>query len=818
MTKSSKNTLAVIALAACMTICTSVALTGIANTAYADAGSSISTASVDTSETVIAEGLTITDGTSATANVGNIAGQYYVYVTIQENVGDNYDPYELYVTVGGQTVTLAFNYNVGRYEGVIRVTDGAVLEVSTNSKNTLVVNVALGDLYLGATNGYTIDGVEFSAESPLTVNLEDAEESSYILTVNLDGGNRNGGKISVNISGVPDDLVDNGEGVYTLEVSLSPDTATLTISTTSTETLHASVNLLKIVHYDRLPSTVTLTRWETATYEYSVGTSGYYSIDVWSDTDETADVYVTMKTEADAWEGTEVVGENYPLYMNADTTYYFDLVLAESENEQTTVSIEVSDWNKPTVELNSVYYVPVAGANTASSSVEFVELTLNAAAGEYNLSLVNVPYVYYMSGVTVTATVDGTEYYLSSLNNYAVEVTTASDNAKVSFRTSEETGTVLGVNFATPEVKNYITLDEKTDVEVAADSTVAYYIESVETGYYNIVLEGLSADALLNVYTSESDVAVVPYGELSGGFQVRWGGDFAILFTNDGSTDLDFNVTVSKAIGQYAVELAKEQTITLEADAVTTYYIEGLAQGNYEITLSDPNVSVWVDGAEVQLTNGKGSFVLTGDQDSSGIVSVSFKSAAASSLTVTVMPLDLLELGVAVNLKADAWYYGTNAYYIHLTKGTYSVALYLPDNLYGTVTVNNEYINYNVFTVEEDSYVAIRIIAYSFTDAELDFKAVVNPVGTMEKYEDESVALSAGNFSKTYAIELEADTYGIILSDYAGTGEVQVTANGETVIEYGSDAGTITVSENTTVYLTFTYNGTATIDFVAFIY
>lgn len=823
MTRSSKKALAAIALAACMTTCASVALTRLANTAHADTSHVASVETTKASEKVIAEGLTITAGTSASANVGNIAaGQYFAYVTIQEFIGDNYDPYDLFVTIGGETLSLTYNYMIGKYEAVVKVTPNATLEVSTNSVNTFVVDVAIGNLYLGTNNNYTISGVEIPALSSLTVDVEDAEASDYVITVDLGTAVLGeGAELTVITSDMAEkQLEPNDYGVYTAEIPLTEATTDLTIYSTSSTALTASINLFKVTHYDALPSSATLTMWEAVTYTYTVDESGYYSIDVWSATDETVEVGVTLKTEADTWEGLTVMSDTYPLYMETGATYYFELVLTNAAAEKATVNTKVSDWSNPDLVINEVSYLPVVSAMVPSTSAEHVESTLHADAGTYNLTLLEVPFGYYMMGVTVTATVDGEKYELTTENGYSAVVTTKSDNAKVSFTTSDLASTVLGVSFSIPEVRNYIKLGTPADIEAPAEATVAYYIENMEVGNYYIVLDGVPANADLTVYTSVSDAVVVPNGEAMGGFQVRWeGGDFAVLFTNNGSADISFKATVYKAEGEYTIGLAETQKLTIGANTRTTYYMYGLAVGNYEITVSG-NVSVWVDGVAVAINAGKGAFKLDGTQDDNGIITVSIKnnSAAAATIDVTVMPLDLMELGVAVKLKADVWYFGTTAYYIHLMPGTYSVALYAPEDLYGSMTVNNEYVDNGVFTVDKESYVAIRITAYSFTDKELDFKALVNTVETAVYNEDldMEIELSENNFSKSYEIKLSAGTYILTLSD--AEDYIQVSIDGNVIISYGGDYAEFTITEETTIILTFTYNGTATITIGAYIF
>ena len=769
MTKSNKKALAAIALTACMTTCASVALTRLANTAYAETAHTASVQTTQASETVIAEGLNITNGMSATATVGNMSGQYFAYVTIMSYTGEDPNPYNIFVTVGGKTVTLVYNYMIDKYEGVVKVTSGATLEVSTNSLNTFVVDVALGSLYLGTNNNYTINGVEIAAKSEVTVDVENAEASNYVITVDIGAAELSEGEslsVTINGMGYATDLEPNG-GMYSAEITLSEDTTYLTIYSSSEQALNMNINLFKVAHYDKLPSSAELTMWETVTYEYTVEKDGYYSIAFSSD-DAMAEVSTILKTEADAWEGLNVTGEDFPLYMAKGTTYYVDLVLVNASNEEATVNIAVAEWKNPKLMLNEIYYLPVVAGTTPATSAEYVESTLVAEKGTYNLALMNVPFMYYMANVTVTATIDGAKYKLSPENNYSIKVTTLADSVKVSLTTSDETSTVVGVSFAIPEVRNTMNLEEKTAIKVPAYETVAYYIEGITEGYYYIVLDGVPAGALLNVYTSESDVIVVPYGETRGGFQVRWGGDFAIIFSNNGDKELSFNATVYNEENEYILGLAKEQAISLNANTRTTYYMEGLAQGNYKITLSNANVSVWVNGEEVKLENGEGTFNLPSGQDYD-IVTVSFKSASAVTFNVTVMPLDILELGVAKNLTADPWYYGT-AYYILLNPGTYSVVLDLPEGLYGDVNANNESATNGLFTVTEKSYVAIKITLYSFVDEELDFRVLVNTYGnnTMTLGKEESVSLSNSNFGQVYKMSgLASGEYILTLSSDA---------------------------------------------------
>ena len=805
MTKKKMRKLAAFALSVCMASGVGAAMAINVHTHFA-------AASADTAKYAVTEAETYSAKVSQTSPAiitltGVTAGQYSISAKITEVDGepiadDNWEFYDLVATVGGESLYLNYDFGNRTFNGVIRVESNDTLTLTTTTASTLTLSVTVDNLSIGANNDYTLSNVKLIAGSSQMITLDNVAASDYKVIVDLGTEDLIGdGVLYAQINdGTRIQLIKDSKyftNTYVGTVTVGDMSKTLTITSTNAVDLNATIMLNQVMTYAELPSSVDLEMWVAKTYKYTAAKTGYYSLNT-SSTDSKAEVSITFKTDAEAFEGLNVTENNFPLYMEANETYYFEFVLMNSSNDASaTINTAVVNWDKPTIETNVAYPVPVTAAGR-----DRVTMDLVAEEGEYNLSLIEVPYNWYWNNITVTAYVGGEEIALNADNSYTAKIF-LDGNTTISLTTNAEDSTVLTLSIATPEVMNYIKLGVATEVTVPAATmeygelvpgNIIYYIENAQAGYYGITLSANN-----NISIDANWLPAVFKGNTTGGFRVTDSGDIVIEFYNYNMEATSFTATVTKLDGNYDMALGTNEVSINKG--TTVYYLEGLAVGNYELSVANlpAGATISIDGVAVTLNGGKANITISEDQDNRGLVTVMFMSDAAAKLTVTVTPENVMKFNEAITITTDGDYYNT-ASYIYLEAGTYAIQLSTPDGMYASVTANGEdAITYGgkmgVFTVAQSGNVALRFTVNNYSGVNA-FKAIVtNVAGAMTLGKEESISLTASEFGKVYTMS------GLAYGEY----NVTVSANVKVYVN-GS------LLEGDSFYL---YDNTCTIAFVS---
>lgn len=840
----SKKTMAAIALSATMATC-GIAAIGFAKMEHADALTSThysTSAFADVGKKDIQGQMILVTGAKISASnplslplTGVPQGQYYLSVNFSGIPSGQY--FDVVATVGDEAFYLLtdFGTTTASAAGVIRTSkaDDTII-LSVNTPTELTVDVYLEDLYIGESNNYQLNGVQLT-NVDTAIELQSLSAGKYTISVDL-GAQVLGEDASIiaetdNEEAAPVVLVKQGFfETYTGTLDLSASTATLYLRTTNPVPLNVSITLEKQAVIDPLPATaVTLETWMPVTYSYSVTEPGYYKIN-YTSTDTKAVVETTFKTNATDFEGLTVVGDNFPLYMEADTTYYFTVTLTDATENTASVTFTVTDWAAPTITAGDIFYVPVTSATSKEA-----EIDLDLADNTYNLSITDVPFTYvennYVISAFFTATAPTQSVALNRDNSFAASVE-LKGATKVHFTTTAPTDTVVGISFVVPEERKELVIGALTDIEVPGKvgteqyGSATYYVTAPTLpegqtfdwlGYYDIVLSTLTSQNI-EVTTTYSDIPAVLRGDSVGGFAIRYEGEFALIFRNYGAEAATFKATVTKALSDLSIDLGVETDVTVPAESLTVRYLENLVQGNYSFTVTAAdestdlqNITVYVDGEEFALENGKATLNVSYTQDSNGLITVMFKNTGATdaNLKVTVTPQNVMMLGTPVTISTTGYDYYA-AYNINLAAGTYVLALNLPEGMNVSVLVGNtEIVTYGntagILNVTEDNagYFGLRFNFYYGTGKDVDVQAIIyrfDEQNTLALDTPKTISFAATDIATTYKINLTAGRYSITLQD-----GVEIAVNGLVTTNGLFDI----VAENETVYITF-INKTAT--------
>lgn len=762
---------------------------------------------------------------------GYAAGQYYLTVSVKnEDLPDTfYSEFAVTVNKGADDAEdyyLTYNSDTKVAAGVIKTTtDNAEIELSVTTSTVLTVDVAIDNLFIGPAIENSLGVVEIS-QTPLTIQLKDVVSGTYDINVELAEVRTTANTLTIRSYDAEGNVV--GDMVYPSEdpvrntdndnIIYYPFTdveleAGGYITITSDEALDVTVTIQNAAP-PALPwgTGIQLAPWELVTYSYVAPTSGDYAITYTAPAD--ADVSITFKTAAASYDGLLVQGSNYPLPMTGGTTYYFDIVLAADNNA--TVTFNIQPWVAPTIEAEQFYYLPVSNGEDE----QIFELSLDA--GTYVLSLTDVPMEYVWNEITITAFIgDEIVVDLTASNNFMATVTITNEKT-LSLLTGAETSTTVGVTFSAPEVRNEITAGTSTTVTIPAKGeyddygTVTYYLTNpVEGGFYTLTLSDVSAPDVVSVVTSEGVAPFINVGGVVGGFRVNYVNDFALIFRNSGTTAVTLTALVNNVAGDNAIALKTATTITLQANSSAAKYLEGLAQGNYNLAFSAAaGVSVYEDG--VKLNVAENSAVITVDylQAYNGIVSLVFvnDTAEAVTFTVTVTPQNEMTLDTPVTITAHG-YNTVVSYYIDISNGNYAMALKVPEGLSVNVVLGGyEVVSYGnvagVVTIDVaheegdesinpvQGYLSVVFYCYGNDEVDYTLSAVLySMTGEMTVNEEQTVSLDASKFGATYSIALTAGEYSVNL--YEG---VTVAVNG---VPVGADGKFLITDYSATAYITF---------------
>lgn len=830
-----RKTMAAIVLSATMATC-GIAAIGFAKSEHVDAFASThySTSAYadvgkrDIGRKVLKEGAKISASNPLSLPLTGVPqGQYYLSVDFSGIPSGQY--FDVVATVGGEAFYLLtdFGTTTASSTGVIRTSkadDTILLSVTTATE--LTVNVYLEDLYIGDSNNYELNGVQLTS-TQTAIKLQSLSAGSYTISVDLGAQVLGEGSFiyaSTNTVTEPKELIKQGFfETYTGTLTIGEGVTTLYLSTNNPIPLNVSIILEKQEEVKALPTeAVTLETWMPVTYSYSISAeeAGYYKIN-YTSTDTKAVVETTFKTNATDFEGLTVVGDNYPLYMEANTKYYFTVMLTEATANTASVTFDVSGWEAPTIEANQIYYVPVSAAESKIQT-----LKLNLADNTYNLTIMDISYEQVSQGYVVAANIKANpqvDVTLTPENGYSAEVS-LKGATEVSFTTHELTDTVIGITFVIPEVRNELVVGVDTQVEIPAAegegkySSVVYYLTAPELGdeevfewlgYYDITLSPASEN--VEVLSTYSNIPLVNRGSSKGAFLVREEGEYALVFCNYGSEPVTVTAKATKAEGNYGLNIGAATEVTAE-NGTTVRYLENLVKGAYKFTVTGLNdkIAITVDGKALNFENGSATFEVTRQQDSSGIITVVFENSGENvTLNVTVMPQDVLTLGVAktVTIAVEEYEYYT-AYMLNIPKaGKYVMALNLPEGVnVSIITGYNEIVTYGneagIFEITSVGYIGLRVYGYGSGNT-ITFEALVyelNADNTLTLNTPKAISLTENNFATTYAISLAAGKYSINTQE-----GVDIAVNGLVT----TDGVFEVFAENETVYITF-INKTAT--------
>lgn len=838
MKKTRTKTLAVVALTSAMTACVAGGI-GYAKLNHA-VFASADTANYYAERSNVFSGTgTLTQTESATfALTGVKAGQYSVTVEITHTEGTSQDWFYLSATGNGEAVFLNEGTETEgnpKYYGVVNVDENGTLTISSTSANTLSVSVTLENLFMSEGNGYSLGNVLIptSEMPPLDVEIRNTAARTFTVQVDLSGRILGTGETltayindeSAVLTAQTADLA-----LYSGTITLPEDeTATsLTIESTIVasegESVVGSIALFPLGTAtpitDKTATATNVPVWETAIFSYTPSETSYQTVAI---TSTASPLYTstTVSTVAGTFSGSPVAGEDYPVYLEANTTYYFEVTLSGTDEEGKDVgytsadlTITLNDWKRPTIEVGGSYALPVT---TADETPEM--FTLTAAEGTYDLTITEVPFDYYIYGVTVTAHITyaaGTpavqEVVLDSDHNYSASVEIAANAESIYFTTSQDSRSVIRVSLTVPEVIHYIVPGESTDITVPANGSVTYFIEAAKAGVYSLNLTKTSSSISVMV----GDVTIIPAGKTMGGFVVQYeGNDFGITFVNSSDAEVEITAMVAAEAQDTTIQLNEEKTITLAANQRQAFFMYSLAAGDFTLSITPATttgIALEVDGVPVTLTDGKATITISDIQDTNGLVNFTFENTGDESVTFTVMvtPEHMVNVGEEFEITV-AGYYNYVAYYVGGFKANteYYMVLDLPEGVSATVSQNGEEFVYygnaiGVFTADSDGYITMRFSIYAYGD----FTTVTAYIDEYEASTEKTMTLNTatnitveGRYT-TYTLNLTRGLYYISV-----LGDVEATINGTLVsnsISYYVDAAEGQVVTVRVTFINFT--------------
>ncbi len=737
------------------------------------------TASMDNAE---ATTLTVSKDQPATFKV-EVTGQYILKVTVKSSSAEK--PayyYNMAATVGGETVNLIYTGlgvdKFGYLTGTINVTAGDEVTLNTSTEEVLTVDVELLNLYIGQGNDYILSGITLPKNTSIAITLDNVTAGKYEVLLDFGADEVINDNLYVTLN--DGDLTKLTRdtfyfSAYSCQIDVTAKSTTLTLRNDGATDVEfkGTLSLTPITGYAELPKQATLTAYTPVTYSYTSDTTGFYSISVTNADGTAADVAVSFITNLVEYDATMVEGENYPLFMEGERAYYFELTLLSStaEDETATVNIAVNKWTAPTVEAGRIYYLPV----TPGTATEKESAGLKLTAGKvYDLSLV-VPFDFYYYNAIVTLNIGTQKVELNAENNYIARIT-ATDADTIYLTSNLANNYTAGVNFVEYIERKTFTLGEKFAVTVPAHESVIYQLENAPLGEYTLTL---SANTNITVSSSLQD-EFIKAGQTVGSFLVKYNlSTLELIFTNNGTEAATFDATCTSAYR--ALTLDTEETITLAANATKTYMMQGLAAGTYEMTVTDlaegAKLSVTVDDVAIEITDGVAEFTVSEAQDNNGLIAIAFTNSGAEEIEfyVTVAPTAFLELGkttITIPQQGETYYLYTGYYFRNLAAGSYLVTVKLAnENQQVMVNVNGMYAlsfgSYaGTFTLENAStLLPVRITAYGTADAttfELEITKLSATEMTMGT--PKTVELTAGS-TNVYSMNLDEGSYRLTVSD-----------------------------------------------------
>ena len=675
----------------------------------------------------------------ATLKLSNVsAGQYIFTARLTNEVDEWWIDLVAQVTDSMYPTYLSYNGATGLYTGVITVAADSTIQLSTYALSTLEVEVYLEKLYIGESNDNYLSGVELPAE--ITVN----NAGSYVLNVNIDYNEELDDKkeiptIKVQVGEEEAfDLTRDDYGNYTGKIT-TVEGSMLKLTTNASVTITVSVSLSAIISVDDpLPTTaVTFGMYETHSYYYDAVGTGYYSLN-WTSTNEDDMFGITMKADPNDFEGTYIEGKNFPLYLVEGDRYYFDITYMSNMTYtafETSAMFTVDAWEATALQVNqNALYVPVTVED------ETKPIALDAADGNYTLSLLNIPASVLYGDVTITAHIksEKVETKVELENGYA-EVT-LNNATEIWFTSDYDSNFVAGAVLNTIQENTTIVLGETESLELTGNETQTYSIEILKTGYYEVVLDIIGGQPV-EVSASTAARPIIPYGNTHGAFffEVSENDSTAYLyFSHTGTGTTYFDVIVNPVDEDITMKLNQATEITVDANSEKTYFIENIEEGVYSVELTLPEgVEIQVDSSAMDsaiILEGKteGTFVVYYMQTVSLIFKNNGSSAATFSAKVTRVAEGYMYLGWENYISMSATD-NTKTYLLEdLDAGTYAVNLDLPEGVEIQVTMGGETIIASghvsgSFTVAANGTNVALTFTYMGTSS-IDFTAIVHQI------------------------------------------------------------------------------------------
>lgn len=532
------------------------------------------------------------------------AGQYFLYADVTNSGLSEYtySGIYLYASLGEKDeyeyeVQYYFNYIPGTtlYYTMLEVNPGDEVTLKANYydyEGALDVELYLGNLQLGAINDNSLYGVRLPAALQLDV------AGRYILAVGPEYGYEVEGKLYAQLdNGEPVELVQSEamDNYYVADVTVA-ENQILNIYATGNDDLVVNVILYSYVTPVPFGEEVELDAYASVVLEYThTGSNGYYQL-----TEKTVDAdgyeaytyySVVVKESANALAGEYLYDFNYPVYLEAGRTYYFQVSNYGFDTVYATFGLTL--WTSPVLAAYEMVYAPVSlnGSQTA------YKLDVSELSGSYyvNLALVpeNVTTVTLHYGENTTDIVYADYSYMSE----AIDLNGVSEM----WLTADEQF-VAGVFLEEYVTPRYIKVGAKTTVTLEAGAAEFYYLQDVITGSYSITVTAANSNVMIMDYIN----VIVAEGETYGTFEISsdysvYVDEFALIFVNNNYFDSESITVIVEKIDD-VLTLGVGADITLSAEYNTrTYYID-LEAGDYIITLdfggSDAQVVVAVNGDE----------------------------------------------------------------------------------------------------------------------------------------------------------------------------------------------------------------------------
>ncbi|MCH5148781.1 MAG: hypothetical protein J1G05_05410 [Clostridiales bacterium] len=600
--------------------------------------------------------VTVSSNAPATLTFGQAvdAGQYIMVAKVTAMNPQPEEDYwlDLFATVSddldeeGNPLNVYFSQNeyLNAFVGNVTLTKETTIDLGTWSGYTLTVDVWLQPLEIGQLNDYYLSDVRVSSETSRDIVFTGTTGVYVVIAETYD---KLEGKV-IEVNGTK--LVKNPDmfNAYTGRVELTAGD-TLTLSTTNPKEINVNLSLKEYVRVTTpLPTTeaaaATFEIYETKDFYYfSVGQSGYYTID-FNSTVANAEFSLMVKTDPNNYTGITIQGENYPVYLQQYTQYYVSVTYmgipweyGEESPATAKAWFSVNGWTAPTLELDKdLIYVPVTGTG---ASVE--KVAMDVAAGKYDVNLVNIPFEILYGEYTITAHWGENSQVLE----YGSAEITINGETSIWFTTDYASGFVAGLALNTIVEQKYMYLNTWEEITVPAYGSITYYIDNLAAGYFDIALKGTDQ---VQVDASTFGYPVISAGQTSGTFFVYAYGDetatVSLMFNNYSGEEIKFEALVTPA-NNAVIELGEVKGIELATGESEVYYLENLAEGVYNVTLvggadvevtangmelTDGRYVVYYDGESVALrftNNGTESavFTVTATQLSNGIIEVGFE-------------------------------------------------------------------------------------------------------------------------------------------------------------------------------------------------